>query len=154
CHGPQKQRGSLRLDTAAAARDGGNSGPAVIPGKSADSLLLKAVTGAEGVKAMPPQGERLKPAQVETLRAWIDQGAKAPAEETVAAATPAGSTHWAFQPVRRPAEPAVKNTAWVRNPIDRFILARLEKDGITPSPEADRVTLIRRLSFDLTGLPP
>src|SRR5207248_1583053 len=85
--------------------------------------------------------------------AWIDQGAKAPAEETVAAAL-AASKHWAFRPPIRPPEPAVKNAGWVRNPIDRFILARLEKEGIAPSPEADRVTLVRRLSLDLLGLPP
>ncbi len=153
CHGPDKQRSGLRLDTAAGLRKGGNAGPAVVPGHGSSSRLIQAVTGTGDVKAMPPKGPRLDAAEVAVLRAWIDQGAKAPAEETVAAASKA-SKHWAFRPPVRPPEPDVKNAGWVRNPIDRFILARLEKEGIAPSPEADRVTLIRRLSLDLLGLPP
>ena len=149
----QKQRAGLRLDTAAFLRTGGNSGSAIVPGNSRTSLLIKAVTGAKDVKAMPPKGDRLSPEQVSLLRSWIDQGAKAPADEKPAGTTVA-SKHWSFQPITRHTEPAVKNSAWVRNPIDRFILARLEKDGIKPSPEADRITLIRRLSLDLLGLPP
>ena len=98
---------------------------------------------------MPPTGPPLDAAQVAVLKAWIDAGAAAPSDEVAAAAM-----HWSFRPVVRPAEPAVKNEAWVRNPIDRFVLARLEKEGIAPSPEADRATLIRRLSLDLLGLPP
>src|SRR5205823_4189785 len=86
--------------------------------------------------------------------AWIDQGAKAPANEKAEDALAAGRKHWAFQKPIRPTLPPVRNESWVRNPIDRFILARLEKEGITPSPEADRATLIRRLSLDLVGLPP
>ncbi len=152
CHGPDRQRGGLRLDTAAAVRKGGDSGPAAVPGQSGKSRMVLAVTGAEGVKAMPPKGPPLDAARVAVLRAWIDAGASAPAGEVAAA--PAGSNHWSFRPVVRPAEPAVKNAAWVRNPIDRFILARLEKEGVAPSPEADRATLIRRLSLDLLGLPP
>jgi mono/diheme cytochrome c family protein len=151
CHGPQKQRGNLRLDSAAALREGGDHGPAVVPGKSGDSLLIQAVCGAEGVKAMPPKG-RLSPEQIALLRAWVDAGARAPANEGIAARP--GAEHWSFRPIGRPEPPAVKNAAWVRNPIDAFILARLEKEGIQPSPEADRVTLIRRLSLDLLGLPP
>jgi mono/diheme cytochrome c family protein len=153
CHGAAKQRGGLRLDTAAAALQGGNSGPAVVPGQGGSSRLLKAVTGRDDVKVMPPKGPRLSPAQVAVLRAWIDAGAKAPPGETAAGAAPP-NRHWAFRPRARPAAPAVKNAAWVRNPIDRFILARLEKEGLAPSPEADRVTLLRRLSLDLLGLPP
>jgi mono/diheme cytochrome c family protein len=152
CHGADKQRSGLRLDTAAAALEGGNSGPAVVPGKSGDSLLIKAVTAADGVSAMPPKEPRLTPQQVAILRAWIDAGAKAPAGELAEA--PKATTHWSFRPPLRPAPPAVKDGAWVRNPIDRFVLARLDRDGIRPSPEADRVTLIRRLSLDLIGLPP
>jgi hypothetical protein len=155
CHGPQKQRSGLRLDSAAAASHGGDSGPALVPGKSAESRLLQAVTAAPGVVAMPPTGRpRLTAQQIDLLRRWIDQGAKAPANEALPAAATVRSTHWAFRPPVRPAEPAVRNPAWVRNPIDRFILARLEKEGLTPSPEADRVTLLRRLSLDLLGLPP
>jgi mono/diheme cytochrome c family protein len=151
CHGADKQRSGLRLDTAALLLKGGNAGPAAVPGKAADSLLVKAVTGADDVKVMPPKGPRLTPAQVDTLRAWIDGGAKAPAGEVPQTAA-AASKHWAFRPPVRPAVPAVKGAA--RNPIDNFLRARLEKEGIAPSPEADRVTLVRRLSLDLLGLPP
>jgi mono/diheme cytochrome c family protein len=153
CHGPQMQRSGLRLDSAAGVRDGGNSGPAITPGNSATSLLVKAVTGARGVTAMPQKGPRLSDADIAVLRAWIDAGAPAPKDEKIAR-TERTSTHWAFQPIRRSPPPAVKNAAWVRTDIDRFILARLEKEGVAPSPEADRVTLIRRLSLDLLGLPP
>jgi mono/diheme cytochrome c family protein len=153
CHGPDKQRAGLRLDTAAAVLRGGNSGPAVVSGKSADSLLVHAVTGTRGAKPMPPKEPRLTPQQIDLLKRWIDQGAPVPAAELAASARPA-SRHWAFRKPVRPAEPAVKDIAWVRNPIDRFVLARLEKEGIAPSPEADRITLLRRVSLDLLGLPP
>jgi mono/diheme cytochrome c family protein len=153
CHGADKQRSGLRLDTAAALLRGGNSGPAIVPGKSAQSLLIKAVTGADDVKAMPPRGDRLSPAQVTRLRAWIDAGARAPADEPPQTSS-IKSAHWAFQPPVRPPLPPVRHSEQVRNAIDRFILARLEKEGLAPSPEADRVTLIRRLSLDLLGLPP
>ncbi len=152
CHGPDRQRAGLRLDTAVAVRKGGDSGPAVVPGQSGKSRMVLAVAAADGVKPMPPKGPPLDAARVAVLRAWIDAGAPAPADEVAAAA--AASKHWSFQPIVRPAEPAVKDAAWVRNPIDRFILARLEKEGVAPSPEADRATLIRRLSLDLLGLPP
>src|SRR6516225_8880672 len=91
CHGPQKQRGGLRLDAAATIRKGGNKGPAVVPGKSADSLLVKAVTAAEGVKSMPPKGPPLAADEIAVLTAWIDAGAAVPADEVVA---PAASKHW------------------------------------------------------------
>jgi mono/diheme cytochrome c family protein len=154
CHGPAKQRGDLRLDTAAHAMQGGNSGAAIVPGKSGASRLIQAITGAKDVKAMPPEDRpRLTAAEIAVLRAWTDQGAKAPAKED-AVATAAASTHWAFKAPVRVAPPPVKAEASVRNPIDRFIRARLEKEKITPSPEADRGTLIRRVSLDLLGLPP
>ncbi len=153
CHGAEKQRSGLRLDTAASLLQGGNAGPAAVPGKSADSLIIKAVTGADDVKAMPPKGARLTPAQVASLRAWIDGGAKAPANEAPQVVA-VKSSHWAFQAPVRPALPRVKGGGRALNPIDRFVLARLEREGIAPSPEADRVTLIRRVTLDLTGLPP
>jgi mono/diheme cytochrome c family protein len=153
CHGPRKQKSGFRLDTVAAAIEGGDSGPAIVPGKSARSRLVQAVTGTDDVPVMPPKGPRLSAGQIALLKAWIDQGAKAPAEEATVS-TARTSKHWAFQPVKRPRMPEVKNRDWPRNPIDRFILARLEKEGIAPSPEADRATLIRRLSLDLRGLPP
>src|SRR5262245_61378956 len=155
CHGAQKQRAGLRLDSGALLLSGGDSGPAVVPGKSAESLLIKAVTGSgERDLRMPPTGPRLTTQQVGLLKAWIDEGAKVPPGETAAGPARAQSSHWAFRTPARPALPPVKNTAWVRNPIDHFLLARLEKEGLEPAPEADRVTLIRRLSLDLTGLPP
>jgi Protein of unknown function (DUF1553)/Protein of unknown function (DUF1549)/Planctomycete cytochrome C len=150
CHGPEKQKSGLRLDTATAVRKGGDSGPAVVPLKSDASLLIKAVRGAEGIAAMPPKGDRLSPQQIAVLRAWIDEGAKIPVDEKVVVA----NKHWSFQPIVRPKNPPVKDESWLRNGIDRFILARLEKDGIKPSAEADRVTLLRRVSLDLLGLPP
>jgi mono/diheme cytochrome c family protein len=154
CHGAKKQRSSLRLDSVRAARLGGNAGPALVPGKSSESRLIQAVTGSnEEVAVMPPKGPRLSAREVALLRAWIDGGAPIPASETTVRGDTT-SKHWAFQPVRRPAEPALKNANWCRNAIDRFILARLEKQGIAPSPEADRVTLLRRVALDLTGLPP
>ncbi|HEY7311603.1 MAG TPA: PSD1 and planctomycete cytochrome C domain-containing protein [Gemmataceae bacterium] len=155
CHGAKKQRSSLRLDSARAVRSGGNSGPAVTPGKSGTSRLIQAITGGtDDVAVMPPKGPRLSEREVALLRTWIDAGASIPAGETTVQTGNERGKHWAFQPIRRPTEPAVKNADWCRNPIDRFILARLEKQGIAPSPEADRATLLRRVSLDLTGLPP
>jgi mono/diheme cytochrome c family protein len=156
CHGPQRQRGGLRLDTAAGLRQGGDGGEAVVPGDGARSRLYGAITGTEG-KAMPPVGPRLAAAEVARIKAWIDQGAKPPADDRGA---PAGVkvTHWSFLPVKRPAVPGsvgrIGNPSCHRNPIDAFVLARLAKEGLRPSPEADRVTLLRRLALDLTGLPP
>lgn len=155
CHGADKQRAGLRLDTAKAIKEGGNHGPSFLVGKSSDSLLIKAITGSdtEKVRVMPPKEPRLTPGEIAKLRAWIDQGAKAPADEVVETKKNK-SNHWAFQPIQRPELPKVTRETWVRNPIDRFVLARLDKEKIQPSPEADRVTLIRRLSLDLIGLPP
>ncbi len=154
CHGPDKQRSGLRLDTAASALKGSDAGPVIVPGKAAESKLFKAVSGAADVKTMPPKGDRLTVREIAVLRNWIDRGARAPANEVAGKATADAKRHWAFVPPVRPTLPAVQNTSWVRTPIDRFILAGLEKEGIAPSPEADRVTLIRRLSLDLIGLPP
>jgi mono/diheme cytochrome c family protein len=161
CHGAKKQRSSLRLDSVTAARLGGNSGPALVPGKSSASRLIIAVSGGnDEVAAMPPKGPRLSAREIALLRAWIDGGAPVPADEPTDKASNAAGKHWAFQPIRRPALPNVRshlergNEGWVRNAIDRFILACLEKENIAPAPEADRVTLLRRVSLDLIGLPP
>src|SRR5687767_1535285 len=149
CHGPEKQKGGLRLDDAAAALEGGNSGKVIVPGKAAESKLIRAVAGLEPDAKMPPGEEKsLSAAEVSVLRAWIDQGAKWGANQPGAQATGLKSTHWAFQPVKRPAVPANVH------PIDHFVRARLAKDGIAPSPEADKATLCRRLHLDLIGLPP
>jgi mono/diheme cytochrome c family protein len=152
CHGPDKQQSKLRLDTAAFMVKGGKTGPVVVAGRSAESRLIDAVTGANGAPAMPPKTDPLGGKEIAILRNWIDAGAHAPADE--APEKPIAQRHWAFQPITRPNEPNVKSRDWCRNAVDRFILARLDKEGIEPSPEADRVTLIRRLSLDLIGLPP
>jgi hypothetical protein len=154
CHGAHKQRGGLRLDVAAAARAGGDTGPVITAGDAAGSRLVRLVSGTDPELKMPP-GRRppLTAAEVALLRAWIDQGAKWPASET-ADARAVKSNHWAFQPVRRPDLPAVANRAWPRTALDLFVLARLEKERLAPAPEADRATLLRRLSLDLLGLPP
>ncbi len=152
CHGATKPRGGLRLDTAEAARKGGKSGPAVVPGEPDDGTLLEALAGGGSIRKMPLNRPGLNEAQVQTLRDWIRQGAKAPANE-VASVAPE-EVHWAFVAPKRPALPGVGLKEWPRNPIDTFILQRLEQAKLTPSPEADRVTLIRRLSLDLIGLPP
>jgi mono/diheme cytochrome c family protein len=134
CHGPDKQRAGLRLDTVASALKGGNSGPAVVPHKSGDSKLLIAISGGtDDIAAMPPKEKPpLSKEEIAVLRAWVDAGAPAPANEVAAKSVTSTSQHWSFQPIRHPGEPAVKNSAWVRNPIDRFILSRLEMEKITP----------------------
>ena len=154
CHGATAQKSELRLDTAAAIRTGGSSGPAIAPGDSAASLLVQALTGVEGVTRMPYKKPPLSAEEISRIKAWIDAGAKSPAREEPPLVGESKSTHWSFQPIVRPELPTVKNHDWPRNPTDRFVLARLEAEGIPPSPEADRVTLIRRLSLDLLGLPP
>ncbi len=154
CHGPAKQRGGLRVDTVAALMEGGNSGPAVIPGQAGASRLVKALTGADGVVPMPLKQPPLSAAEITRIRAWIDQGAKGSVSEIKVQPDAPKVVHWAFRPIQRPGVPAVKRPSWVRNPIDAFILARLEKEGMAPSPETDRVTLLRRAALDLTGLPP
>jgi len=157
CHGPEEQESDLRLDTAKAMLEGGNSGPAVVPGKSGESLLLKLITGKDEFRGrMPPEDDAqpLTKDQIALIRRWIDLGAKHPADEKAAIAERPQPTHWSFQPVTRPPLPRVEDRNWARNAIDRFILARLEEQGIKPSATADRATLIRRVSLDLIGLPP
>lgn len=151
CHGALQQKGGLRLDTAAAALVGGEHGPAIKPGASADSLLVRLVEGTHADLArMPYKKPPLAGAQVALLKAWIDEGAKAPSDEQ-----PEVGLHWSFVPPVRPSVPKISRLPFpVSHPIDAFIFARLEKDGLQPSPAADRVTLIRRLSLDLLGLPP
>ena len=149
CHGAQQQMSGLRLDSREAALRGGNAGPAIKPGDSASSPLILRVSGVKGVMQMPPAGKKLTAEEVGVLRAWIDQGAQWAAE-----GPPARQAHWSFRPLKKPATPMVQNRAWVRNPVDGFLLARLEREQIQPSPEADKATLLRRLSLDLIGLPP
>jgi hypothetical protein len=143
CHGPDLKKGGLDLQRRQGALKQLKSGSfAIVPGKSTQSELMRRVT-ADDSERMPPKGKgaRLSADQVARLRAWIDQGA--PWEE-----------HWAYVKPKQPALPSVRNQAWVRTSIDAFVLARLEREGLAPAPEADRATLIRRVSLDLTGLPP
>jgi hypothetical protein len=150
CHGASQQKHGLRLDTAAFALKGGETGPAFKPGQSTVSLMIQAVKGTHpDISQMPYKKPPLSAAQIALIELWIDQGASAPANEA-----PEPSLHWSFVPPVRVPPPAVKQTGWTHNAIDNFLLARLEKEGVSPSPEADRVTLIRRVSLDLTGLPP
>ena len=151
CHGPDKQEAGLRLDRSDLAMLGGDSGKAILPGKSEQSRLIHYVAAIDPDKVMPPEGPRLSPAEIETLRKWIDSGAVWPHADS----TPSSKNeHWSYQPLIAHAPPQVMEPSWTINPIDQFILARLESRGLSPSPEADRYTLIRRLSLDLIGLLP
>jgi mono/diheme cytochrome c family protein len=150
CHGALKQKNELRLDTAALAIKGGESGPAIVPGKSDESLLIDAVNGANGAAKMPPEGEPLTTDQIAKLRAWIDQGAKAPVEKIPQ--DPA--KHWSYQPPVRPPVPNMQDADWARNPIDAFIAAEHERRGLMASPAASKAVLLRRVFLDLIGLPP
>ncbi|MFM8272136.1 MAG: DUF1549 domain-containing protein, partial [Gemmata sp.] len=141
CHGPgeKSRQGDLRLDTRQDALR--KSGAVIVPGKSAESEVMRRILSADPKEQMPPKkaNKPLKPEQVATLKKWIDAGA------------PWG-THWSFAAPTRPATPTTKHPA--RSPIDSFVLARLEKEGIAPGTEADKERLIRRVALDLTGLPP
>jgi mono/diheme cytochrome c family protein len=156
CHGAKNQMSGLRLDRRDDALRGGYSGPVIVPGKAAESKLILRVNGTGGNAVMPAAGPRLTPEQIKALHSWIDEGARWPEAPASAAASAlsAKPAHWAFQPVGSPNPPAVKNRSWVRNPIDNFVLAKLESEGIRPSPEASKNTLVRRLFLDLTGIPP
>jgi hypothetical protein len=145
CHGDKKHKGDLRLDRKTSALGNG----AIVPGKSADSPLIQRVAGLDPDQKMPPKGPGLTADQVGILRAWIDQGAVWPDD-----ADSDRARHWAYQPLKNPLPPAVKHRDWPRTPIDAFVLSGLEAKGLTPSPPADRRTLIRRVTFDLIGLPP
>ena len=154
CHGSQKQQSGLRIDSAKGMLEGGDSGTAVVPVDSSKSLLVQAISGAEGVSKMPPEGPALSADEIALIRKWIDDGAKSPANEITDAASSKQSDHWSFQPVRRHPVPAVKQPATVRSPLDSFVVARLDHDQIAPSPEADRATLFRRATLDLLGVAP
>ena len=154
CHGEKKQKSGLRLDVKITALKGGDQhAPNIIVGKSEESPLIQFVMSADTDERMPPKGERLTPAEVATLARWIDEGAAWPdGVDTVKLADP--RAHWAFKPVAKPGPPQTKDTEWPRNDVDRFILARLERDGLRPASAADRVAWLRRVTLDLTGLPP
>ncbi|MCC6589653.1 MAG: PSD1 domain-containing protein [Bryobacterales bacterium] len=153
CHSVANQMNGLRLDDGDAALKGGYSGVAIVKGKSAESKLVDRIASTKDGFKMPPAGARLSDSEIATIKSWIDAGASWPTtgKPSSAAAAP---TFWSFQRIAKAALPPVKNESWVRSPLDRFVLARLEKESITPSAEASKTTLLRRLSLDLTGLPP
>jgi hypothetical protein len=152
CHHEETHKGGLSLHTREAALRGGDSGPLFVPGKPQESLLLEMIGGAQ--PAMPEQGEKLTQAQVQRFEQWIAAGANWPADRTLVERAPQRDNWWSLQPIRRPALPAVRDAHWPRNALDHFILAKLEQQQLGPSPPADARVLLRRLSFDLWGLPP
>jgi mono/diheme cytochrome c family protein len=159
CHSEkaEKIKGGLRLDTSDGLVKGGSSGSAIAPGNPDMSLLIKAVRYTDPDLQMPPKDQKLSDKQIATLEAWVKMGAPVPASSGPRPLTDineARKRHWAFQPVTKPALPAVKRASWIRTPVDNFVLANLEKKGLKPAPTADRRTLIRRATYDLTGLPP
>jgi mono/diheme cytochrome c family protein len=145
CHGPDEAKieGGLRLDDHQKALKGGDSGKAIVPGDAKASLIMERILHTDPKEVMPPpeKKKRLPPEKVQLIRDWINQGAK-------------WGTHWAFQTPERPPVPQVKNKSWVKNPIDAFVLARLESENLEPAPAAPPAMLLRRLSLDLVGLPP
>jgi mono/diheme cytochrome c family protein len=161
CHGEKKPKNGLRLDSRAGMLTGGEQGPAIVPGHPEKSLLIKAINYQE--LEMPPK-KRLSAAQIADLTHWVQRGAPWPGADPNQPApkprtkeyqvTAEDRAHWSFQPVKRPPVPVVEDRAWVANPIDAFILAKLEAKGLTPNPPASRRELIRRVYYDLTGLPP
>ena len=164
CHSAASRpvQGGLRLDSRAAILRGGGRGAALVPGSPEKSLLIAAFQGREGMPQMPPKG-RLPAGKIALLEEWIRRGAPWPAKgaaDSVPAPKAAfnlkdrAAKHWAWKPIRVPTIPAVRNSAWVRNPVDAFVLARLEARGLSPAPPAERRALIRRVTFDLIGLPP
>ncbi|MDQ3010205.1 MAG: PSD1 and planctomycete cytochrome C domain-containing protein [Acidobacteriota bacterium] len=170
CHGEKKQSGGLRLDAKAFAMRGGQNGPVIVASKALESRLYQRIAAKNDDEVMPPTGKRLSQAQVALIKSWIDADAVWPEGDEATGRLGDGANdrlqHWAWQPIKRPLVPATSPTirnlhsereAAIRNslnPIDSFISARLAQSGLQMSPEADRRTLIRRLSFDLVGLPP
>jgi hypothetical protein len=160
CHGATKQKGDLRLDSRTAILAGGSTGPAIVPGKPGESLLIDAVNYGDLYK-MPPKS-KLPAGEIATLTKWVELGAPWPAHDSPATPGTAPrafnlkerASQWCLQPIRVVTPPAVAHAGWARTPTDAFILAALEAKGLSPAPEADRRTLLRRLTFDLTGLPP
>lgn len=159
CHGPGKQFASLRLDSRAGLLMGGDKGPVLTPGDPEKSRLIAAIRQTGALK-MPPNG-KLSDKAIADLTVWVKDGAPWPASAAGPTVKTMGeriteerTKHWSFQPVKKQTPPAVKDKTWAANAVDRFILAKLEAKGLKPSPPADRLTLIRRATFDLTGLPP
>jgi cytochrome c553 len=150
CHGKNAQLGGLRLDSRAALLKGGATGPSLVPGDPDASLLIRAVRHSGKLKM--PQGGKLAANEIADLEAWVKMGAPWPSKSAVS--TPTKAPLWSLQPVIKPKPPVTQKPGWVLNPIDAFVLAKLEAKKLAPAPTADRRTLIRRVTYDLTGLPP
>src|ERR1700730_6117934 len=148
CHGPQGRTSGLDLSTVASMLQGGSKGPALVKGSAAQSLLYTRILD----KSMPFGPKKLTELETALIRDWIEAGA--PAKSPLPAAVASNSEHWSFTPPSRPPIPEVRNKAWVRTPIDAFVLAALEKKGISPAAAASPETLVRRLYLDVLGLPP
>ncbi len=160
CHSrdSDKVKGGLMLDTREALLHGGDTGDAIVPGKPEKSLLITAISYTDDDLQMPPKGKKLTDQQIADITEWVKRGAPDPrslaAKGSSAAYAGVGRQHWSFLPVRKPAVPAVQNAAWCQSPVDNFILQKLEENNLTPNPPADKRTLLRRVTFDLIGLPP
>jgi hypothetical protein len=157
CHSAkaEKLKGGLLLDTKAGLAKGGASGAVIVPGKPESSLLIQTLRGtAHEVKAMPPKGDPLKAGEIAAFEDWVRAGAHDPRTDGAAPAADPVASHWAFHKPVMPPQPTLKKKAWVKTGMDVFVLAALEAKGLEPSPEADKRTLLRRVTFDLTGLPP
>jgi len=161
CHGPEQQEGELRLDSRSAILQGGDRGPAIVPGNADESLLLQAVRHQEEDLEMPPESEPLSTEEIAALARWVNEGAVWPeGSSTIGGDTPTDrleelrESHWSFRPMQRPTPPEIKDPAWARNAVDQFIASRQQEAGLTPANEASRRTLARRVYFDLIGLPP
>ena len=168
-HGAEKIKGGLVLDSASALLTGGDTGPAIVPGQPEKSLLIAAIKQTGELK-MPAKANKLSDDDIAVIEQWVKAGAPAPATKAVAGAasstlpngpmkrtgkiTDEDRKWWAYQPLKAVTPPAVKDSKWARNDADRFVLARLEREGLAPATEAPRATLVRRLYFDLWGFPP
>ena len=153
CHGAEKQWGTLRLDSREAMLRGGDTGPAIVPGKPEESLLIRAINHTDDSLKMPPK-EKLSDRQIADITRWVKLGAPFPAATASKKKPIRDPNHWAFQPPASPAVPQTENSTWSRGPLDQFVLAKLEAAQLAPTATASRRTLIRRATFDLTGLPP
>jgi hypothetical protein len=152
CHGEKKQWGGLRLDSRKSLLRGGESGAAIVPGKPGKSLLISAVRQTDDDLRMP-KDDKLTQRQIAELVRWVEMGAPFPTQAGTAERT-RDPNHWAFQPPAEQSLPAVVDTEWPRSALDQFVLAKLEADGLSPAPKTDKRTLIRRVTFDVIGLPP
>ena len=164
CHGGTKRKGGLALDSREGLRTGGESGAAIVPGKPEESLLIRSITHADPDLKMPGKAPKLDERVIADFVAWVKMGAPDPrtAPDKVVTASAQSWPEklavrrqwWCFQPIEKPVLPSPKDAAWSEHPIDRFLLAKMEARGLSPAADADPRTLIRRLSFAITGLPP